>query len=199
MIIRLIHGFNVLDRGKTTTDQLTPHLKSEGLSVFEHDYGWVGLIGLRWRNDRVVRGILPMIEPGDVLIAHSNGCLIAWELAKAGAPLSAVICIQPALRRDTLWPASLPVLCLFNRSDWTVELGRVWGRFVSVVNPLRNRHGWGAAGRHGFTSGQSLVENWNTELGDKPASRHSDIFRGDSLGYWVEKIVRWLRDHTASS
>lgn len=189
----LIHGFNVLDGGKGSIGRLTPWLHDP----VPHSYGWVFLLRLRWINDRTVEQMLPTIQSGDVLIAHSNGALIAWRLVMAGAPVSAVVCIQPALRRDTRWPEWLPVLCLHNDDDWIVSMGRAWGRFVSVANPWRLRHGWGAAGRYGFYAMQPMVENWDTLHGPFPAAGHSGIFQGCALSYWAPKIARWINERTS--
>lgn len=188
MATHLIHGFNVWDGGKGSIGRLSPWMQEP----ITHDYGWTFLFRLRWVNDRTVERTLPDIKPGDVLVAHSNGCLIAWRLVMAGAPVSAVVCIQPALRRDTRWPDTLPVLCLHNRGDWIVSLGRVWGRFVSAANPWGSRHGWGAAGKHGFTSDQPMVVNWNTGESDPPATGHSGVFGQPALGHWANRIRLWL-------
>lgn len=184
----LIHGFNVSDGGRGSVRRLARWLPDP----VPHTYGWVFLLRLRWINDRTVEEMLPTIRPGDVLIAHSNGCLIAWRLVMAGAPVAAVVCIQPALRRDTHWPERLPVLCCHNQDDGAVGWGRIWGRFISVANPWRNRHGWGAAGKHGFTAGQALVTNWDTGDDAIPATGHSGIFREPALSRWGPKISRWL-------
>jgi hypothetical protein len=191
----LLHGFNVSDGGSGSVDKLAPFFTVNGVPVVDHNYGWVGLLGLRRRNQRTVQRILPTIKQGDVLLAHSNGCLIAWELVEAGAPLAAVICVQPALRKDTVWRPDVQVLCLHNDEDWVVSLGRMWGRFASVANPWRDRHGWGAAGRHGFTSGQPNVTNWNTGIGPAPAEGHSGIFETAPVLYWGPRIYHWAEVH----
>lgn len=188
MATHLIHGFNVLDGGKGSVGRLSRWLPVP----VPHNYGWTFLLRLRWTNDEAVAQMLPAIKPGDVLVAHSNGALIAWRLVMAGAPVSAVVCIQPALRRDTHWPERLPVLCLHNDRDWIVNLGRMWGRFVSIANPWRGRHGWGAAGKHGFTTGQPMVTNWDTADGPFPALGHSGLFREFARSHWAPKVALWL-------
>lgn len=190
MLSHLIHGFNVLDGGKDTVVRLTPYLELGGHKTKAHDYGWVDMFRLRCRNDEAVQRIAPHVRPGDILVGHSNGCLVAWRLIQEGVRPGAVVCIQPALRRDTPWPEDLPVLCLYNERDWVVILGRAWSRFVSVVNPFRNRHGWGAAGRHGFD--QESVTNLDTLKGPTPAEKHSGIFRKPALQYWGMRIHDWL-------
>lgn len=193
MRAHLFHGFNVSDGGSNTIDKLAPFFLLNNIPVMDHNYGWVGLLGLRRRNNKTTVRALPLIQVGDVLVAHSNGCLIAWELVEAGAPVSAVICIQPALRRDTIWREDVSVLCLYNKRDWIVSLGRMWGRFVSVANPFANRHGWGAAGRHGFTVEQHNVTNWDTDRGLYPARGHNGIFDTGPVLHWGPEIIRWVK------
>lgn len=191
MKAHFFHGFNVSDGGSNSVDKLAPWFAMGGCEIVEHDYGWVGLLRLRRRNARTIQGAYPAIGQGDVLIAHSNGCLICWELVEAGAPVSAVICVQPALRRDTTWRDDVRVLCLYNPRDRIVSMGRMWSRFMSVANPFRDRHGWGAAGRHGFTADQANVDNWNTATGPVPAVGHSGLFQTRPLLHWAPKIRDW--------
>lgn len=195
MRAHLIHGFNVSDGGNASIGRLLPFFDRDDDTAIMHAYGWVGLIRLRWRNAKVTRRILPEVQDGDVLIGHSNGCLICWELVEAGARPGLVICVQPAMRRDTDWPPHVPVLCLYNKRDWAVTLGRVWGRLVSVANPFKGMHGWGSAGRHGFTAGQSHVENWDTDIEPTPARGHSAVFHPPCLRWWAPRL-RWWARHT---
>jgi pimeloyl-ACP methyl ester carboxylesterase len=181
-----IHGFNVWDGGADTTDTLLPYLPSV---VKEADYGGSNLITLRCTNKNTLAFLRDVIEPGDFVVAHSNGCLISWELAKE-IKLGGVVCINPALRRDNVWPEDLPVLCLYNKKDWTVEFGRMWGRLVSLGG-LRP-HGWGSAGRHGFTVVQPNVYNLDTAALEEayPSTGHSGVFKNPA--YWGAIISKWI-------
>lgn len=191
MKAHFFHGFAVKDGGKNTTDKLIPYFKQQGFEIVEHDYGWVWLFRLRNRNKKVVEQALPQIEEGDVLVCHSNGCLIGWELIEAGAPAKAIICIQPALRKDTIWKAGVKVLCTYNDKDWVVNLGRMWGRLVSVANPFRDAHGWGAAGKYGFTSNQPHVYLWDLDVPPKPAPGHSTVFKDSPVSFWGPQLAEW--------
>lgn len=179
----LIHGFNVSDGGKGSVGRLEPHIPDSKLL----SYGWTGLILLPRVNKRARKKLLKVIKPGDSIVAHSNGCLIAWEIAGL-IPLSHVVCINPALRRDTVWPEELPVLCLYNSTDWVVQLGRIWGRLFSFDGIRFNS--WGAAGRYGF---DNLVNgnNWDTsqDYWLRPVKGHSGLF--GSAAYWGHWISKW--------
>lgn len=187
-----IHGFNVWDGGAASVDKLIPYFQAKCFDIGDHDYGWVGPMLLRSKNDQVVEEIREHVKDGDILIGHSNGCLICWQLVTdCGIKPAAVICIQAALRKDTEWPKGTPVLNLFNKKDKAVSLGRFWARFWSVANPFRDRHGWGAAGRHGFTKAQPMVINWNTDKPPVRAQGHSGVFETEPLQYWGLKSVQW--------
>lgn len=214
MTIWLIHGVNVSDGGEQSIGRLAPHLSGD---VHLVDYGWTGVITLRCTNRAVVADLMRKVKPGDVLIGHSNGALICWELAqRLGNRLGAVVVINPAMRRDTRWPDGLPVLCLANSTDWVVQLGRVWSRAVDVsytgIVPLMlesvakgsgalfrtafqfKPHGWGAAGRYGFTGNQKNVTNFDTAESWwlEPVRGHSGVFKPGAAWYWGGIIDRWL-------
>lgn len=186
----LIHGFNVSDGGRGSVGRLAPYLAGD---VRLHSYGWTGLVGLKCANRQAVNKLRRLVKPGDTIVAHSNGCLIAWELARLVPDLAAVVCINPALRRDTRWPAGLPVLCLANSTDWVVQLGRVWGRLFPADGI--EAQGWGAAGRYGFTTPDTLVESLDTAetWWGAPVRGHSGVFDDGAAPFWGGLIADWLQ------
>lgn len=191
MTVHLIHGFNVSDGGEGSIGNLRPFI--DGAEKL-HNYGWTGLLMLRCTNRQAIKNIIPKIKPGDIIIGHSNGALICWELAQIfGKSLGGVVVINPALRRDTLWPIGVHVLCLYNSTDWVVQLGRIWGRLVSLggLNP----HGWGAAGRYGFkeTCTVTCFDTADGLIWRRPAKGHSGLFKPGVVGYWGYIINDWIR------
>jgi len=186
MTVHLLHGFNISDGGENTIRKLEPYIGGDEKA---YDFGWTGVIGLRCANKKAVRHIAPNLQPGDVLIGHSNGALICWTLAiEHHQKLAGIILINPALRKDTVWPEGLRVLCIHNKTDWVVQLGRMWSRLVSLGG--LNFHGWGAAGRVGFTARQPLVTNWDSATGMicDPVKGHSGLFRLPQLESWGRMI-----------
>ena len=188
MTVHLVHGFNVSDGGKDTVRRLEPFIPG---SEIAYDYGWTGLLFLKCNNAKAIAHIEPRIKPGDILIGHSNGALIIWQLVQKHADkLAGVILINPALRRDTIWPDGLQVLCLYNSTDWVVQLGRIWARLVSLGG-LRF-HGWGAAGRYGFDQKSETLSNWDTNSNafSVRVEGHSGLFKEPGLTYWGRIIAR---------
>lgn len=147
MRIALVHGFNVWDGGEASLGDWDSALHTAGHNTWLIDYGWTGLLRVRLENMNVVDS-LERYRP-DVIIGHSNGAAIAWQYAQTGAPLAGVVCVQPALNTETVWPANVGrIVCLYNGDDWAVLAGKVW-RLLNPVSWFR-RHPWGAAGRYGF-------------------------------------------------
>lgn len=196
MRVHLIHGFNVSDGGRRTVGSLIPFLEANGHEPILHDYGWTGPVRLRLRNRRTVRDLSRHIQPGDALIGHSNGALICRKLVhEVGELVSAVVGIQPCVRRDLTWPPHIQVLCLYNACDWAVRLGRMWGRLATLATPFAP-HGWGAAGAYGFTTPAHNVTNWDTAAPGLPekyrARGHSSSLRPPAVAYWGHRISEWL-------
>lgn len=196
MRVHLIHGFNVSDGGRRSVGNLIPMLEAGGHEPVLHDYGWTGPLRLRLRNRNTVRDIASLIGVGDALIGHSNGALICRNLVHAvGDRISAVVAIQPCVRRDLTWPSHMQILCLHNDGDWAVRVGRMWGRMSTLLTPFAP-HGWGAAGAHGFTTPAPNVENWDTAAGGVPsylsARGHSAALRHPAVDYWGHRISDWL-------
>ncbi len=187
MKTHLIHGFNVTDGGRGTISRLKKFFE---LPIV-HDIGWIGLVSLRCRNKAIVRRMIPFISSKDVLVAHSNGALITYELIEAGAKPKAIILFNAALRRDARWPDDLLVLNFHSSKDWVVQLARVWSRLTSLggLTP----HGWGSAGKYGFTSNQSNVTNVDMaeDINGHAIKSHSAVFKRKHVDYWGRIAGDW--------
>lgn len=206
MRAHLIHGFNVSDGGKGSVGNLAPALEVAGIEPVLHDYGWVGPLRLRFRNRATGKHLLQVVAPGDVLIGHSNGALLCWQLIEAGAPASAVVTIQPAMRRTAVWRSDVPVLALWNPHDLAVQFGRIWSRLTTAATaasllPRLRPHGWGAAGRYGFTACQPNITQWNTAQPHwrHPVRGHSNVLRSPAVDVWAPLIAAWLERSGAAA
>ena len=150
----LVHGFNVKDGGKGTTDGLRSHFEDEGFEVLEFDTGWRFLAGVRWGNAKRARRLARMIKPGDILVGHSDGCnlinLASWHLSGSAEKKPAtVVYLNPALDRDTqLAPQILGALVFSTMSDRVVQLAS-WLSF----------HPWGDMGRVGYSEGSAFNDS----------------------------------------
>lgn len=198
----LVHGFNVRDGGAGTTDGLRPHFAREGFKVLEFDTGWRFLAGVRFGNAKRARRLARMIQPGDILIGHSDGCnlinLASWHLSGTEQPKpAAAVYLNPALDRDTqLAPQVKSALVFFTPSDWIVRVAR-WLRW----------HPWGDMGRVGYIEKNAVYQdgryhNMSYEHLAIAAPGHSGAFKKPEhlarIMCYINRFIQSLDlDHTS--
>lgn len=157
----LLHGFNVRDSGAGTVNRLAPALEAAGYEVIMHDFGWRGLLGVRFFNCRRVAQLAAQVDEGDIAIGHSDGCNIINSAAHYGARFRRVVYINPALDADTPLADHIDAALVFaDRRDWAV-------RFSSWL-PW---HRWGRMGAKGPTTDPDRYATIYHDYG------HSGIFK----------------------
>jgi hypothetical protein len=173
----LVHGFNVTDGGANTTDKLRPHFEARGYHVEEHDttWGWsliANLISVRMGNEKRAAALAQKIQTGDLLVGHSNGCLLismaCWMLAQLEETQGVrVVLFNPAMDVDTpLSPVISRALVFHTKSDRTVWSAK-----------LLRGHRWGEAGRVGLRGISSYkIHNCAYETLGFEDLKHSGIF-----------------------
>jgi pimeloyl-ACP methyl ester carboxylesterase len=180
----LLHGFNVSDEGDRTIGRLQPYLDQAGLHVKRPRYGWLGLLGVRLLNRRFARLIADLAEPGDIVIAHSNGCAIAAEAADLGAPFGEMVLINPALDSDRQFPRQVGRVHVWHSpSD-----APVW---ASKFIPW---HSWGDMGAVGYRGPYDYrVTSYNKENAyPVSSSSHSDVFDHGKIEFFAPLILSAL-------
>ena len=182
----VLHGFNVSDGGVGSIDRLIPHLRAAGFDAVEFDYGWLGPLGVKALDGRLGRLLAKIVRPGDVVVAHSNGCCIAQLAAEAGAPFSVMSFISPALDRDRALPAHIPARHVwFTPSDEWVGKAR-WIPFTR----------WGDMGKVGYQTEDMdallRTTNLNGQAIFRTKLRHSGWFQEPHAEEVAEKIVSLL-------
>jgi hypothetical protein len=169
----IVHGFNVTDGGQRTTDRLMPYIKKAGISILDHDYGYFGLLQVRFCNGGIAEAIKSIARKGDIGIGHSNGCAILAEAARRGAPFKGLVLIHPALDDDYLIAPQVEFVHVYHsEKDQAVWFAKL----------LRFNHPWGAMGRVGYTGSDSRYKNYND---DEP---HSGTF--ENISKWGPLIMR---------
>ena len=171
-----LHGFNVSDGGRGTTDKLHSGLEDMGLEVVDFDTEWEfgiirDLISARMGNVKRARRLARMLQPGDMLIGHSNGgCII--DIATWMVPCIPVgaIYINPALDRDApISPGILELHVLHTPTDNVVGVAR---RLIGSR--------WGSMGRDGYMGDPDpRAINVSHELFGLSDTGHSGIFDTD--------------------
>jgi hypothetical protein len=163
-----LHGFNVSDRGRGSTDTLVPYFRRLGFATRQHDYGWFGLLQVRLRNEKVAAKVAKAVKPGDIGVGHSNGCEILARAADLGAPFAGLVLIHPALEADREIAHQVGWIDVYHGfRDAAVQVSELldwmpwnWGR----------AHPWGDMGNRGYLGTDPRVANINDGMD------HSGIF-----------------------
>jgi len=156
----LIHGFNVKDQGKNTTNKLEPYLDTMEYDIEIFSYGWLGLMGVFYLNPRIVKQLLNKVHDGDIAYCHSNGCLIAHMAAKFGAPFSVLVYINPALKANIPLPENVDkIIVIHTEHDQAVKMA-TWLRSLMPWAPIGDRL-WGDMGARGYQLGDYRDSDFN--------------------------------------
>lgn len=158
--IHLIHGFNVRDGGRGTIAKLGPYAESAGFEQRLFSYGWLGLMGVWFLNPRIVKQLIHRIMPGDIGIAHSNGCVLLLMAAIRGAPFKLLIYVNPALNSNAPPPPVYveAIHVYHNDGDLVVKLA-AWLWALAPWAPLGDPL-WGDMGARGYQPGAYADANY---------------------------------------
>lgn len=179
-LVVLVHGFNVHDKGRNTTDTLKPYFEDRGFKVLQFDYGYLGLMGVRAFNDNLATALASMLPTEAIVVAHSNGCAIANAASHLTDKIKHLVYINPALDNDfPVSPYAHTVHVWHSPSDKPVWISKfLWF------------HEWGNAGAVGYQGNSEKVINFDKENDFSISSdSHSDVFDGYKLRYFAPKIV----------
>jgi len=154
----LVHGVNVRDGGRGTTDRLIPFLEAAGLDVLQYDYGWTFVLGARlWngRRARRVRELAAHSADGAVGVGHSNGCAVLWEACRRGAEFGSLVFINPALDRRAAIPPQVHQVDVF----WTED------DVPTRISRFLPWNIWGDMGARGYRGQDARGVNWDMKHG----------------------------------
>jgi len=179
--IVIVHGIHTNDRAPWM-DFLVEAFSARGWDACAWTYGYAYALLTRLQNPSRARVLYDLIEPGDVVLGHSNGACLAWMAAKLGAPIGGAILINPALDTDKVMAPHVPWVNLYpNVYDDAVPFA---GLFIG--------HPWGAQGREGLSVPDIRYKTtWtSTRRNDAPAVRgHSAVLAADVLPAWSQVFI----------
>lgn len=150
MRIVLIHGWRVRDGGKKSFSGLSAALEDLGHETVLVSYGYtLTKWGTAFKSRKFSKLISTRIREGDAVVAHSNGCRVAWDLSWNAPEIRRMVWLNPALDRG-MAPAKTVerVLVIHNRSDLATRLAR-WIPYSS----------WGDMGARGYEP----PEDWSPD------------------------------------
>lgn len=186
--IILVHGIRSKE-GHSNVRQLVPAMQAEGMDTIVFEYGFIRFFMARFLNGRLAKRLRALAMPGDIVVAHSNGCAITQQAAAEGADFGGVVYINPALDPDKT-----------TRAPW-VDIYFNPGDHVVWFSKLLPWHTWGEMGSIGYTGAAINHTNFNT--GDFPlmpkCDGHLDIFRAKNIGAWGKFIARRIQTRQSAT
>lgn len=187
----LIHGIHT--QGAGSIGSLAPYLAAEGLESVEPDYGWIAGLESKLVNPIIVGCLLPYIGSGQVLIGHSNGCAVAYELLQRGAPAVGAVFINGALQREIFRPALVKAIdCYWNAGDSVTQVAEL-GEEIGILD-----HDWGEMGHAGPITSDGAIGSFDcgNTAGMPKVRGHSDFFTPANLTAWgpflAKRVRAWL-------
>jgi hypothetical protein len=189
-MIHLIHGIHT--EGPSPVKGLIPFLNAAGFEVRYPDYGWEAGLETRIVNPFVVGSIQPYVAPNDILIGHSNGCAIAYDLLQRGAKVAGAVFINAALERSIARLAPW-IDVYFNPGDEITEVAQL-GERLGLTDCS-----WGAMGHAGYLGTDPLIASINcgSTPGMPVVSGHSDFFTPGKLAAWALYLINRIIAHLA--
>lgn len=194
-MIHLLHGIHT-PYGDPKVKALIPYLTPLGNVVYP-DYGYIMAIETKRMNPPLVGMLLPYIESGDWIVAHSNGCAIAYDLIGRLPPEITnigLVLIDGALRRDIVLPPCVRACHIyFNAGDQITEVAALAELLpFSLVDP-----NWGEMGHCGPTADVAqdprvLVVDCAHTSGEMNDEGHSEIFVSPEIESWGPYIAKQM-------
>ena len=177
MNIHLIHG--IRSAGDVSVEKLIPYLPP-GATRYP-DYGWIEELETRRLNPLIAGCLLPYVQEGDVLIGHSNGAAIAYELAQRGAPVAGLVLINGALERNIVRPAQVGWIDVYYNPGDDITVAAELGARLGLVDTV-----WGEMGHAGYYGDDAFIANI-----DCSANRNMPVVSGHSAFFLPANVAAW--------
>lgn len=190
MKIIATHGIHTSPTSRRLRD-MCPYIgRGAGLPVEYFEYGDILAIQTRMKNPGIARRLAKLVEPGDVLIGHSNGNAVCIRALLEGAPAQGLVILNGALEPAVELPRQLRWAQVYwNPGDEAVPLTEVPIFRRVFFDPL-----WGEMGRVGYTGKDSRVVvnlNCSTASAGLPSLKgHSTIIAPENYATWGVEIGR---------
>jgi hypothetical protein len=170
--MRIVGVNGIATHGAGSIDLLLLELAKRGHVVLDIPLPKRHALSARWGGCSDGTIIASHSRDGDVIVAHSFGCLRAWY-AHQVRDYRAIICIAPAMSDAQRWRYPDRVHCLYSPKDWAIRIG---ARLLL--------HPFGAAGSKGFE--QDGITNVEYQCG------HSEYFSPsliNGVADYVERVA----------
>jgi hypothetical protein len=177
--MKIITVPGIESEGVKSTDRVGKAMKDLGYNVHDIEQPVRSAWGARWKAQRDAKDIIEVANDGDVIVAHSYGCL-KTSIAMRGVNFAAAFLFRPAMSRWHRFPQyqDTKTFCIYSKQDYTIL-----GGSMLLFHPF------GLAGYSGFRS--AYVTNL------KSHGAHSDDFKDDSL-FPLDFWAKYIQNHLVS-
>lgn len=156
------------------------------------DYGFLSVIWAAFKNRGIAKDfkkLLGTIKGKKVVFAHSNGNAIAVRAARKGAVIDYLVCMNAALRVDTVFPDTIKnVFIIYTDNDRATRAAKFFGGVPLVQLFVPDL--WGAMGTYGSNNNQANTKHYTSSMIDD----HSDILSKEDLTLLMPAIEKWISD-----
>lgn len=159
----LVHGFASPFSGKFDIDTYGPYWLRAGYEVLQFDYGFRLFVSIR--NDKWARRLKEVTLPGDTVLAHSNGCLVAQKASLLGAPFDRLVLLCPALDVDAE----------FGEQVRRIDVWYAAHDYPTKISQFLPGHSWGPMGALGYRGTNPKVVNHDRESFPVKSYTHLDL------------------------
>lgn len=190
MRVHLIHGIHT--GPVSQVKNLIPYLEAAGLTVCYPDYGFILGLETRFVNPVIRGAMLPYIERGDVLIGHSNGCAVSYDLMSVGAPVAGAVFINGALQQSIARAPGVKFIDVYFNPGDDITLAAQFAQRLGIVDLV-----WGELGHAGYKGADASISNFNCgATKDMPiVDGHSEFFSEPNLPAWGPFLAKRLIEH----
>jgi pimeloyl-ACP methyl ester carboxylesterase len=189
--VHLIHGIRT--EPISPVENLIPYLVAAGFAVAYPDYGYLLELETAIVNPMLVGAIYPYIGKGDVLIGHSNGAAIAYELMNRGSPVAGLVLINGALQSRLTRAVGTQWIDVYYNAVDQITVAAAAAQRLGIVDP-----NWGELGHSGYWGTDPAIKNFNCggTVGMPIVQGHSDFFTPEKLKSWGPYLAKRIRTVT---
>jgi hypothetical protein len=191
VIYHLVHGIHT--QGDSPLEAIGPFLPF-GSHIAYPDYGFILGLETRVVNPIIVGALKPYISPTDIMIGHSNGCAIIYDLMHSGVAMGGAVFINAALEQNIIRPATVPWIDVYFNAGDTITEAAKFGALLGIDDPV-----WGAMGHAGYSGTDSEIQD--ADCGKTPGLPivygHSDLLTPGKRGAWFPYIAQRIAGHQA--
>jgi hypothetical protein len=193
VIFHLVHGIH--SQGDTPVEGVAKYLPF-GAQVAYPDYGFILGLETRVVNPIITGTLRPYVSPTDIMIGHSNGCAVIYDLMHRGVAMAGAVFVNGALEQALIRPAYVPWIDVYYNAGDTITEAAKLGAMLGIDDPV-----WGELGHGGYQGTDPAIANFNcgATVGLPLVDGHSDFFTAGKLAGWGPFLAAHIAAHLATT